>query len=234
MKKELKEKNRKILSVSAVIIAVAVIAFLSYYVGVPLVKFASEPEKFRAWVDSHGVLGRLGFMGMVILQVVVALIPGEPFEIAAGYAFGTFEGTVLYLIAAALGSVIVFLLVRKFGVKLVEIFFEADKLKKLRFLKTSPRRSILFLLIFMIPGTPKDLLCYFAGLTDLSFTSWLLICSLGRIPSVVTSTVGGDALGTGNVAFAIAVFAVTLVISVCGLLIYNKLSAAHKNDTDKK
>lgn len=234
MKKERIEKNRKILSVSAVIISVAVIAFLSYYVGVPLVKFASEPEKFRAWVDSHGVLGRLGFMGMVILQVVVALIPGEPFEIAAGYAFGTFEGTVLYLIAAALGSVIVFLLVRKFGVKLVEIFFPSDKLKKLRFLKTSPRRSILFLLIFMIPGTPKDLLCYFAGLTDLSFTSWLLICSLGRIPSVVTSTVGGDALGTGNVTFAVAVFAVTLVISVGGILIYNKLSAAQKNDTDKK
>ncbi len=234
MKKERIEKNRKILSVSAVIITVLAIAFLSYYVGVPLVKFASEPEKFRAWVDSHGVLGRLGFMGMIILQVVVALIPGEPFEIAAGYAFGTLEGTVIYLIAAALGSVIVFLLVRKFGVKLVEVFFEADKLKKLKFLKTSSRRSILFLLIFMIPGTPKDLLCYFAGLTDMSFPAWLLICSLGRIPSVVTSTVGGDALGTGNVTFAVVVFAVTLVISVGGILIYNKLSAAHKNDTDKK
>lgn len=74
----------------------------------------------------------------------------------------------------------------------------------------------------MIPGTPKDLLCYFAGLTDIRLSLWLLICSLGRLPSIVTSTVGGDALGTSNYWFAAAVFAITLVISLVGLLILQK------------
>ena len=74
----------------------------------------------------------------------------------------------------------------------------------------------------MIPGTPKDLLCYFAGLTDIRLSLWLLICSLGRLPSIVTSTVGGDALGTSNYWFAAAVFAITLVISLVGLLFYKK------------
>ena len=75
----------------------------------------------------------------------------------------------------------------------------------------------------MIPGTPKDLLSYFAGLTDISLTHWLLICSVGRLPSLVTSTIGGDALGTSDYGFAVIVFAVTLIISLLGLLIYKHI-----------
>ena len=126
------------------------------------------------------------------MQVIVAIIPGEPFEIAAGYAFGAVEGTVLCLIAATIGSIVVFMLVRLFGEKLVEVFFPQKKLSTLRFLKSSPRRDFLFLVVFTVPGTPKDLLCYFAGLTDIRFPVWLLICSFGRIPSIITSTIGGE------------------------------------------
>lgn len=225
--------RKKVLSIWAIVIAIVIMALISVYVGVPLVRFASEPEKFRSWVDSHGVLSRIGFAGMVILQVVVALIPGEPFEIAAGYAFGVVEGTILYLVAATVGSVIVFLAVKKFGMKLVEVFFSREELGKIKFLKTNPRRSVLFLLIFTMPGTPKDLLSYFAGLTDLTLPAWLLICSLGRIPSVITSTVGGDALGNSDIKFAVIVFAATVAVSITGLLIYNKISRKYKEKHDK-
>lgn len=220
-KRELTKKQQKMLSGAAIIIFVVLTLLLIWLVGVPLVKFASRPEEFRAWVDSHGLMGQLAYIGIVILQVVVALIPGEPFEIAAGYAFGAVWGTVLCLIASTIGSVIVFLLVRRFGVRLVEVFFSGEKLRSVHFLKNTARREYLMLLVFMIPGTPKDLLCYVAGLTDIRFPVWLVICSLGRIPAIVTSTVGGDALGTKNYLFAVIVFAVTLVISGVGLLCYN-------------
>lgn len=82
-------------------------------------------------------------------------------------------------------------------------------------------------MIFMIPGTPKDLLCYFAGLTDIKFPVFLLVCSLGRLPSVVTSTVGGDALGTQDYLFAVVVFLVTFLISVGGLLCYRQICKRH-------
>ena len=118
---------------------------------------------------------------------------------------------------------IVFALVRCFGLRLVEVFFSREKLRSLRFLKSSPKRDMLFLIIFMIPGTPKDLLCYFAGLTDIRFPLWLLICSLGRLPSIITSTLGGDALGTENYIFAAAVFAITLLVSAGGIFLYRQL-----------
>lgn len=227
-KRHLTKKQQKHVGIAAIIIAVAATALIIWLAGVPLVKFASEPEKFRQWVDNNGIWSRFAYMGMVILQVVIAVLPGEPFEIAAGYAFGAVEGTILCIAASTLGSVMVFLLVRYFGVPLVEVFFSEEKLQRIKFLKTSPKRDFIFFIIFMIPGTPKDLLCYFAGLTDIKFTLWLLICSLGRLPSIVTSTVGGDALGTSNYWFAAAVFAATLVISLVGLLVYKHICNSHK------
>jgi uncharacterized membrane protein YdjX (TVP38/TMEM64 family) len=227
-KRHLSKKQQKRVGIAAIVIAVAATALIIWLAGVPLVKFASEPEKFRQWVDNNGIWSRFAYMGMVILQVVIAVLPGEPFEIAAGYAFGAVEGTILCIAASTLGSVMVFLLVRYFGVPLVEVFFSEEKLQRIKFLKTSPKRDFIFFIIFMIPGTPKDLLCYFAGLTDIKFTLWLLICSLGRLPSIVTSTVGGDALGTSNYWFAAAVFAATLVISLVGLLVYKHICNSHK------
>lgn len=223
IKRELTKKQQKTLAVIAIILFVAVTAALCVLVGVPMVRFASEPESFRTWVDTHGVWGPVLYMGMVFLQVLVALIPGEPLEIVGGYAFGAVEGTTLCLVAATLGSILVFGLVRRFGVRLVEVFFPIEKIRSLRFLKSSPGRLVLFLVIFMMPGTPKDLLCYFAGLTDMKFGVWLLICSLGRIPAVVTSTIGGDALGTEQYVFAIIVFAAAFLISGSGLFIYNRI-----------
>ena len=219
--KNITRTQQKILCIAAIVITAAVFALVFFFVGIPVIRFISEPEKFREWVVERGFGGKIAFFGVVILQVIVALIPGEPFEIAAGYAFGVVEGTLLCLGAAAVGSVIVFLLVRQFGEKLAEVFFPQKELKSLRFLKSSPRRDFLFLVIFTVPGTPKDLLCYFAGLTDIRFPVWLLICSLGRIPSIITSTIGGDALGTQNYLFAVVVFVATLAVSGLGLLVYN-------------
>lgn len=192
-----------------------------------MVRFAREPEAFRQWVAGHGVWGMAAYAGMVFLQVLVAIIPGEPLEIAGGYAFGAVWGTVLCLLGSILGSVAVFAVVRKWGIPLVEVFFPREKLEKLSFLRTSPKRTALLWLVFTVPGTPKDLLCYFAGLTDLSWSSWLLIASVGRIPSIVTSTVGGDALGMQNYQFAVVTFLATLVIAGVGLLIYRQVCRRH-------
>ena len=81
--------------------------------------------------------------------------------------------------------------------------------------------------IFILPGTPKDLLCYFAGITDIKLWKLILICSLGRIPAIVTSTLGGDALGTKSYILAIIVFASTVAVSLGGALIYKIISKKH-------
>lgn len=234
MKKiDLTQKQQKILAASAIVVYILVMLAVGVVIGIPILRFVSEPEQFRLWVDSHGIWGPVLYVAFVFLQVVVALIPGEVFEIVGGYAFGTWMGTFWCLLGSTLGSMAVFGLVRRYGVKLVEVFFSLDKLKALHFLKKSPKRIFLFMIIFMIPGTPKDLLCYYAGLTDMKWKTFLLIASLGRIPAMITSTIGGDALGLQNYVFAIVVFVAAVAISGIGLLIYNRICEKEEKEVLK-
>lgn len=228
------DKHKKRIGLLALLIAVAFMGMVTWVVGRPMVRFVSDPEKFRFWVEGHGIWGRLVFLGMMVLQVIVAFIPGEPLEIGAGYAFGAVEGSLLCLGGILLGSLIVFLAVRRFGVKLVEVFFSMDKIRSLKFLQNEKRMNTAAFFIFLLPGTPKDLLSYFVGLTPMKQSTWLLMTSVARIPSVVTSTIGGNALSSENYLTAIIVFAVTAVISIGGWLIYNRWIQRRQNKKEKE
>lgn len=203
---------------------VLVTALISWLVGKPLVQFASEPERFRNWIDSFGLWGPLIFALITALQVFVAFIPGEPLEIASGYAFGAVEGTLLCLAGMCLGSAVVFLFVRKFGSKAVEIFVPKEKILSSKLLRNRKKVRIFFLIAYLLPGTPKDVLTYCAGLSDIPLGHWLLVSSICRLPSVVTSTIGGDALGSEKYLLAFGVFAGAVVLSLIGLGIYKKLN----------
>lgn len=216
------EKTRKRLTALGIGLFLAGMAALTVFVGRPLVRYARDPEQFRQWIGEYGMWGRAMFAGVVFLQTVVAFIPGEPFEIVAGYAFGAFWGTALCLIGELAGSVTVFWFVRRYGTRVVEVFFPREKIESLKFLQNEKKLETFTFFVFLVPGTPKDLLCYFVGLTHMRLPVWLLISSVGRFPSVITSTLGGNALGLGRHSFAIAVFAATLVVSALGLMSYNR------------
>lgn len=219
------QKARKIVRIMLVILALLFCCLLGYI----MVKFAMDKVFFKTWMEEHGIIGRVIYMVMVVFQVIIALIPGEPVEIAGGYAFGALQGTILYLISSAVGSMLVFLLVRKYGTGFVEMFFSKKDIKGLEFLRNK-RREALLILLFVIPGTPKDLLCYFAGLTNIRIRTWLLVCSLGRIPSIITSTIGGDALENSNYTWAIVAFSIALAISIGGIIIYKTIRRRHNGD----
>lgn len=222
---QLTEAHKKKIYLFAIVVALIFIGAVGYLVGKPMVEFVREPERFRAWVDSSGFVSRVIFVGMVVFQLIIALIPGEPLEMGAGYAFGAVEGTILCIIGCVIGSALVFLFVRRFGVKLVEVFFPREKIRSMRFLQDSRRLNLLTFIVFFIPGTPKDLLSYFIGLTDMKLGTWLCITAVARIPSIVTSTVTGDALGLKDYQFALIAFGVTLALSLLGILVYRRLSA---------
>ena len=77
-------KQKKLIGWAAIAIFLLLSAVVGWFVGRPLVRFASQPEQFRQWVDGHGLMGCAAYVGMVFLQVVVAVIPGEPLEISGG------------------------------------------------------------------------------------------------------------------------------------------------------
>ncbi len=220
------QKTRKVVRIILIILTLLFCVFLGYVI----VKFATNKELFKTWMNDHGVFGAIIYIIMVMFQVIVALVPGEPVEIAGGYAFGAIQGTLLYLIGSTIGSMLVFLLVKKYGGEFVEMVFSNKDIKGLEFLRNK-KREVLLIFLFVIPGTPKDLLCYFAGLTTINTRVWLIVCSLGRIPSIVTSTIGGDALQRSDYAWSIVAFVIALVISLAGIIVYRII---HKKHNDKQ
>ena len=227
--RSLTDRQKKWIAGTGVFLFLVLSALVCWFAGRPLIRFVREPERFQAWVDAQGVRAPLLFVGMVVLQIVVAIIPGEPLEIAAGYAFGALEGTLLCLIGALVGRVAVFLLVRRFGVRAVEVFFPLEKVQSLRFLQNEKKLTFWVFFLFFLPGTPKDVLCYIVGLTKLPLRSWIIISTIAPIPSIITSTIGGSALGMGRYTFAAAVFGAPLAISAAGLLVYRRVS--RRNET---
>ncbi|NCB33313.1 MAG: TVP38/TMEM64 family protein [Erysipelotrichia bacterium] len=222
------KKKKVVIGFSLIALAVGFTVLIILYIGIPMVKMAQEPAQFKAYIAGLGPYGWLIFMGMIILQVIVAVIPGGPFQIASGYVYGAIWGTVLCDIATTLGSLFVFLLVRKFGLSFIELFFAKEKIESVKILKSTEKQNFLIFLLFLIPGTPKDLLSYLVGLTDMKISTWLLITSAGRLPAILLSTLSGSALSSKRYEIFAIVMAVILVFSIAGMVFY---SGHNKDDS---
>ena len=227
MNESKKLRLKKILSLVSVAIVLGLLVFLTWFFTVKF-KEISNAESFKEYILSFGAKGMLVGLGFQVLQVFVALIPGEVIEIGLGYAFGAIRGTLLCYGGLALASAAVFLLVKKFGLKVVELFISEEKLKSMRFIKNTvnnpDRLKKLVFVLFFIPGTPKDLFTYFLGLTPLTLGEFLSISMIARIPSVVSSTVGGMLIHNRKFVAAGVLFAITALLSVAGWFCYEKYS----------
>ena len=193
-----------------------------------------ETNVLRDWAVEHPILGSIVMVALCAVQVVVALVPGEIVELSAGYVFGAFWGTLLCLGGILLGSVCAILLARRFGRKLVESFYPREKLESLPILNDPSRRNALTALLFLIPGTPKDLMTYIIGLTDMSIFRYLLLTSLCRLPSVLTSTLSGAALGDNRIMRGIWFLIITGVVSAAGYFIYLTIQKRTANPKKNK
>lgn len=191
----------------------------------PLYQILAEPDLARDWVAGFGIWGPLVFIGLNFLRVIVAFIPGEPFEIAAGFIFGPWLGTLVCVIGVTLGSVAAFMLTRIFGMRLLNLLFSEKAMAKLNLDYSDAAVGRTLFVLFIIPATPKDFLTYAAGLTNLPLWNWIAIVLLARFPSIVTSTFGGQAISSQNYGVAIGIFLAGSLFSILFYFLYERFSS---------
>jgi len=150
-----------------------------------------DKGKLLAFIDSLGPLGFVGFIFFQVMQVVAAPIPGEVTGFIGGYLYGPALGVVLSTIGLTIGSLVAFSLSRTFGRPFVDRFVKKETMGKYDFLLHHKGAFLVFLL-FLIPGTPKDLLCYILGLGHLTTKEFLIISTVGRFGGTVLLTLGGN------------------------------------------
>lgn len=216
-----------------IITTISLLVLLALTVGLTLLfwrYFSTENQTdFRTYMESVGLAAPLLFLLAQMLQVFLPLLPGELMEISAGYLFGAIKGTLLCFLGVGIASAAVFWLVRKFGRKILDVYFDVDKLYETKLFSNEQHIKRLLFLLFFIPGTPKDLLTFFAPLSRVTLPEFLWITMIARIPSVISSTVGGHFLVEGNYLYAAIVFLVTGALSLCGIAVYNRLMKRYRS-----
>ncbi len=221
--------KRRIFTLCMLGVTVALFTWLTVFLCKRFAAFSDSPEAFKAFVEGFGWKSRLVALGIQMLQVVVSFIPGEFVEVGMGYAFGAVEGTLLCMLGIALASSVIFLLVKTVGVRAVELFISRDNIDRLRFINNESRLKTTVFLLYFIPGTPKDLFTYFVGLTRIRLHEFLILTLLARIPSLISSTVGGNLIQKENYIAAVILFVITGAVSLLGLWLYKRI----KNSTKK-
>lgn len=225
----MKNKNTKMFKTIKLILFIFAISLL-VSITIKLFPFfinlgTSEGQiKFKAEMDNLGIQGVFMLLGLQLLQILVPVLPGEPIEFLSGMCYGTLGGMLLIFVGAFLSSFIIFFCVRKFGKDFINTFFGQNNIQKIENSKwfSDPKKIELFMFIaFLIPGTPKDLLVYIAGLLPVRPLRFFMISTFCRFPSVISSTLAGSTLVDGNWKITLSIYTTTFIISALGLYVYN-------------
>ncbi len=220
-------KKTKAFKYILMIIVIAVVIALIIYLF-PVVKDISTKEgqiKFKEHIENMGFLGYLALFGLQFAQIFLIVIPGEPIELLAGMCYGGWGGFLFITISACIISSLVVFTVRKFGRKFVYSFCSEERIKKIensKLFKNPKKIEYIMILLFAIPGTPKDLLVYIAGLLPIHPIRFILISTFARFPSVLSSTFAGGSLVKGDWKFSLIIYGITFALVAIIIFIINK------------
>ncbi|MBE6551107.1 MAG: TVP38/TMEM64 family protein [Ruminococcaceae bacterium] len=225
-----KEKTNKkakrvmlIMNIAALVLFLAVCVFIAVKL-MPLISiYSEEPSLFTDYISENLFAGIFIFLGIQILQIVVAVIPGEFVEIAAGVVFGAFFGFLLSMLGVALATSVIFFVTRKLGRPLVYAALGEEKMKRFEKYGEHKRRDSIIFWLFFIPGIPKDILTYAAPFFGISLPRFLIITLTARIPSVLSSTIAASYAMDGNILAAVLIFAVCGIIAAAGYFLSEKI-----------
>ena len=219
--------KKKILKIIFTILSVALFVGLIIYLF-PTMKGITTPEgrlKFQQKLDGMGMGKFWVLLALQFAQILLVVLPGEPLEVLAGMCYGTVGGTIFILATVFITTTLIFYLVKKYGRSYIEQFFKKEKIEKIensKFFKDSKNIELVMMILFLIPGTPKDLLVYLGGLLPIKSWRFILISTFARFPSIISSTIAGNKLLQGKWQVSILAYVITFVLTFIVIYIVNK------------
>ncbi len=208
-------------SAKKIIAVLKLILLAGIVVGIPAFLYLKYGSSIFSKDTASGVIEYLRqnssiafllIIGLQIIQVVICVLPGQPIQFAASYMFGVGIGYLLSVIGAVIGTTISFYLAKLLGSDAMHLFFGEEKVKDYQRRLNSGRGLLLTFLIYLIPGVPKDLLSYAAGISEMRFRPFLLTATIGRSPAMLGSLLVGHFFVKQNYTAMIILTAVILII----------------------
>lgn len=217
----IKRRNKRRVQILSVCVLLGVLV-LATVACIPLIKsLRSENgmEALRQNLEENysGVSVMLIFVGLQALQVVIAVVP--PVQVVGGMLFGWFWGFVLSFAGTLLGTLVIFVLVKRFGRPLVEAFVDEKLIHKYKFLQDERKLTRILMILYLIPGiVPKDVISYLVPLTPVKKKDFFMYVMPCRIPAILMSTVFGTNAISGNFKTAAVILAAIIVLGIVGFI----------------
>ena len=218
-KAEKENKRRVILSVvkisMLVLIVVGIPLYLWFFHG-DWIKSFENIDDVVAFLEKYETQSIFVYIGLQIVQIVISIIPGQVFQMAAGYIYGFWPALLFAMTGALLGTTLSFMLAKALGRDFLHIFFGEEKMSYYIERLNSKKMYAIVFFLYLIPGIPKDMVSYAAGVSEIKFKPFIIISALGRLPGMIGCLLMGDMMMEENYtgAIIIGVFAV-ITFALC-------------------
>jgi uncharacterized membrane protein YdjX (TVP38/TMEM64 family) len=204
-------KREDLLKIALLLVLILAGVFLFFHFN--LYTFFVSRRKIVHFLNSFGPLSVMIFIGLQILQVLIAPIPGELNGFIGGYLYGPVLGTIYSTVGLTIGSWLAFLLARWLGMPFVEKIITPQVIQKYDYFMEHRGIPITFIL-FLIPGFPKDALSYMIGLSHMKTTTFLALCTAGRLIGTMMLSMSGSYARNDQNAAMLAILGISALITL--------------------
>ena len=214
------------------VILIAIPAVI-YFCHPEMIDYFKDMNLLKETLSQYKMMSIFIYIGAQIVQIIICIIPGNALQFASGWLYGFWIGLLLSVIGAALGSAIVYYLARFLGHDAIHLLFGQRKVTEYIDKMNSPKGLIITFIIFLIPGTPKDLCSYVAGLSDIKLKPYLIVSLIARTPGMMGSLLIGQQVGEGSYIGAGIIAAVAVILFVLGIIFRKQVIDFCYKITDK-
>lgn len=218
-------KKSRIQIIKTIVFILVVILLI--YLGVKMFPWFQElktvegREAFKIELENLGIKGIFTLLFLIVAKIVIVFLPGEPLEIVAGMCYGPIVGTIIVYIGVILTTLLINLMVKKYGKGWIYEIAPKEKLENIenKVLKNPGKMETIIFFLFFIPAVPKDLITYVGSFLPIKTTRFLMISIIARIPAILSSTIVGSQILNGTWMTIAIVYAITYSISlIIGIL----------------
>jgi uncharacterized membrane protein YdjX (TVP38/TMEM64 family) len=220
-------KTGKILAVAKFLLLIVIA------VGVPLLLWFRHPEfvdNFRSFDSVNALIEErtaamlLFFLALQIFQVIVSVIPAQAVQIAAGYAYNFWIAYLVCVAGLVAGTVLTYFIAKLLGRDAMHLLFGEERIAGFVDKLNSKKAYILLFIIFLVPGIPKDIFAYAAGLSEMKALAFFLISLVARTPALMASILFGGMIRSGSRMGMIILGAAIVLLFLLGLKFHDKLA----------
>lgn len=231
MQQEKKDKLQKqfkfitvVLKLSMLVVILVFVPLYIWFFHQDLIRQFSDIDKIKTFFEQYKAASVFIYIGLQMTQIIISMIPGQALQFAAGLLYGFWAGLLISLIGAIVGTIITYYLARFLGKDALHVLFGKRHIEENLEKINSRNGYILVFLIYLIPGVPKDLCSYAAGLSNMKLKSFLILSTVGRTPGMMGSLLIGKEIGEGNYTSVVVIAILAVALFILGVIYHSKLS----------